>query len=96
MIIMNIFLAKKLFDNTLKAKRTSQNKKKKLVITILITSFLFIITALTEVIPFAYFYDELASTYPGSVILNASRGLRQTLRFISLLTTSFEMNVFLK
>ncbi len=71
MIIMNIFLATKLFGNTLNANRTNQNRKKKLVITILITSFLFIITALTEVIPFAYFYDELASTYLGSVILNA-------------------------
>ncbi len=69
-VISNILIFKKLFYSSLSVTKLNRNKKRKLVITVLITSFLFIVCSLSDVIAFGYFYDGLASTYVGSVILN--------------------------
>ncbi len=71
-IIFNCFIFKKLFDHNSSVSKVGQKKKRKLVITILITSFLFICCALPQVISFGYFYVELVSTYVGTTILPTS------------------------
>ncbi len=68
-IIFNCFIFKKLFDNNSSVNKVGQQKKRKLVITILIISFLFIICALPQVIAFGFFFVQLSATYVGSVIL---------------------------